>query len=210
MSETTTRTAPTGLLGNTVATPALHHWGTATTRHEEMIEWYRDVLGLEIVAQTSDPLPKMTFVANDEHHHRGGFFSPPGLEDDPDRLAQSRIQHLAWEYDSIETLLETWQRLVSLGIEPVSCCCHGPSFAFYYKDPDRNTVELLTDAYADHARSFEHTTRPEWRAKPNGVAVDPQALIDATAAGVSLDELRENGLAGRYLPAVEPSPMSTW
>lgn len=196
--------------GRPIVAPALHHWGIATTQHEEMVAWYHDVLGLEIVAQTSDPLPKMTFVTNDEHHHRGGFFSPPALKDHEDRLAYARVQHLAWEYDSIDELLASWERIAALGIKPASCWCHGPSFAFYYKDPDRNTVELLADGYADHALSFEHTLKPEWRAKPNGVAVDPAKVLASRNAGATLDELRENGLAGAYVPKVEPHPLSTW
>jgi len=191
-------------------TPVLHHFGIATTRPDEMIAWYRDVLGMEIVARTSDPLPSMTFVTNDDHHHRGGFFAPPTVSDDPDKLAHARVQHLAWEYEDLDDLLASWQRIAALGIEPVSSWCHGPSFAFYYKDPDNNTIELLADAYGDHARSYAHTQQPEWIAKPNGVAVDPYKVLAARAAGATLDELRERGLAGEYAPAVQPHPLSTW
>ncbi len=210
MSDTATQSLAADASGRPILRPVLHHFGIATTRNAEMAEWYHNVLGMEIVAQTNDPLPQMTFVTNDTHHHRGGFFSPPMLSDDPEKLAHTRVQHLAWEYPSLDELLESWDRIQALGIEPASCWCHGPSFAFYYKDPDNNTVEILADAYGDYGKSYDHTKLPEWRAKPNGTAVDPAKLLEARNAGASLDELRVGGLAGDFLPEVEPSPMSTW
>ena len=165
---------------------------------------------MEIVGRTTDPLPTMAFVTNDNHHHRGGFFSPPTLSDDPAKLDHARIQHLAWEYENIDDLLASWQRIADLGIEPVSCWCHGPSFSFYYKDPDNNTIELTVDAYGDLERSFAHTRRDDWKAGPNGTAVDPAKLLAARTAGASLDELREGGLAAEYEPAEPPHPLTTW
>src|SRR5271155_2037351 len=105
MGDVAVHSAPEDRAGRTIVAPALHHFGIATTRPEEMIDWYRDVLGLQIVAQTTNPLPKMTFVTNDHHHHRGGFFSPPDLEEDGAKPSHARIQHLAWEYQSLDELL---------------------------------------------------------------------------------------------------------
>ena len=75
--------------------PALHHFGIATTRHEEMIAWYRDVLGMEIVGRTTDPLPTMAFVTNDNHHHRGGSTAPAGAGRGRGRRGDGRRLELA-------------------------------------------------------------------------------------------------------------------
>jgi catechol-2,3-dioxygenase len=198
--------------GQEIAIPQMHHFGTATTRHDEMVSWYRNVVGLEVTLRSIDPMPKMTFVSSDLAHHRGGFFSPPFLEDHPEKPKHARIQHLAWEYASVEELLRSWRRIRECGIEPVLCVCHGVSFAFYYKDPDDNTVELLADAYGDHAKSYEHmTTNDDMITNPMGGYVDPAKLIEASEAGASIDELRERSLAGEYEPEnVNKDPMLTW
>lgn len=197
--------------GRQIIRPTIHHFGIATTQPEKMIAWYRDVLGLEVVARCSTPLPSMAFVTSDEHHHRGGFFSPPQLKDNPDRLDYSRVQHLAWEYDDIDQLLESWDRIRELGIEPVACWCHnGASFAFYYKDPDNNTVELTAQAHESLRDGLARVRDPEWATNPNGQAVDPRKLVEARASGVSLDELRERSVAREYEPDVAPPPLATW
>jgi catechol 2,3-dioxygenase-like lactoylglutathione lyase family enzyme len=199
--------------GRPIIRPRIHHFGMATTRFEEMLTWYRDVLGLEVVARVSNPIPNMAFVTSDEHHHRGGFFGPPQLKDNPDRLEYSRIQHLAWEYEDIDQLLESWDRIKNLGIEPRSCWAHGGngiSFAFYYKDPDNNTVELTTQGYEDLREGLAGARSPEFAKNPNGTAVDPAKLREARANGVSLNELRARAVAGEYRPEVDPHPLSTW
>jgi catechol 2,3-dioxygenase-like lactoylglutathione lyase family enzyme len=196
--------------GRHVIRPLIHHFGIATTRNEEMVAWYRDVLGLEIVAEPGNPLPKMTFVTSDDHHHRGGFFSPPTLKDNPERLDYSRIQHIAWEYADVDQLLESWERILTLGIEPVSAWCHSFSFAIYYKDPDNNTVELGAQAFEVVRDGLAYARTPEWSKNPNGWSIDPGKLKQARAQGVGLDELRTRAMAGEYRPEVEPSPMTTW
>ncbi len=199
--------------GRRIIRPTIHHFGIATTRHEEMLAWYRDVLGLEIVAPLPaiEPLPRMTFVTSDEHHHRGGFITTSQLKDNPDRLDYSRVQHLAWEYEDIDQLLESWERIHELGIEPVACWCHnGSSFAFYYKDPDRNTVELTAPAHESLRAGLARVLSAEWATNPNGQAVDPRKLIEARSRGVGLDELRERAIANEYKPDVPPHPLAVW
>jgi catechol 2,3-dioxygenase-like lactoylglutathione lyase family enzyme len=188
----------------------MHHFGIATTRREEMVQWYRDVLGMEVVANPGQPVPFMTFVTNDNHHHRGGFFQTPNLVDDPDRLEQSRVQHMAWEYEDIDQMLESWERIKNLGIEPVACWCHYVSFSFYYKDPDRNTVELTCQGFDTIEKGVEYARTPEWEANPNGTSIDPAKLLQARKDGVGLDELRERSKAGDYKPQPEPPWTAAW
>jgi catechol 2,3-dioxygenase len=210
MTDTATQSGVTDSAGRPIIQPVLHHFGTATTRHDEMVEWYRNVVGLEVVLRAGDPVPQMTFVTNDETHHRGGFFTPPFLEDDAERSKHARIQHLAWEYGSFDDLIQSWDRIRQLGIEPVLCTCHGPSFAFYYKDPDGSTVEILCDAYEEPGASLEYMGTPEMLANPMGILVDPSKLNEARTSGKSLTELREGAMAGEFLPAVQPPPLATW
>jgi catechol 2,3-dioxygenase-like lactoylglutathione lyase family enzyme len=211
MADTLLESELTDPSGRPILRPVFNHWGIATTRNDEMVEWYRIVVGMEVTLRSVDPIPKMTFVTNAVSHHTGGFFSPPFLQDDPDKREHTRIQHLAWEYESIDDLLETWDRLRGLGIEPVSTVCHGPSFAFYYRDPDNNVVELLADAYGDHVLSLRHMREvPEMRTNPQGSYIDPAKVAAARKDGAGLDELRERALAHEYDLEVKPHPLASF
>ena len=183
--------------------PKLHHWGMRTTKFDEMLDWYGTVLGLETVLAASSPV-QVAFVTNDEQHHRGGFFSPPGIEENPQRGTMPGVNHLAWEYESLDDLLATWQRLVHLDIEPVLSTDHGPSFSLYYKDPENNTVELTCLAYDDVANARERLRAPENLRNPMGQPVIPEQLIAARRDGLSLSEIHERALAGEYAPAGPP------
>jgi catechol-2,3-dioxygenase len=186
-----------------VIKPKLHHWGMRTVAFDAMVEWYAKVVGFEPVLGAESPM-RSQFVTNDEQHHRGGFFNMPGLKDDPARFQMPGINHLAWDYDSLDDLLASWARLKDEGIEPLITVDHGPTFAFYYKDPEGNTVELLCDAYDDAAKSMEHMHRPEMVQNPMGTAVDPAQLIEARKSGLSLAEVHEKALAGAYKPDGPP------
>jgi catechol 2,3-dioxygenase-like lactoylglutathione lyase family enzyme len=211
MAETLVAPSPTDSSGRPIIVPTFHHWGIATTRNDEMLEWWSDVLGMAVTVRSVDPIPKMTFVSNDLAHHRGGFFSPPFLEEDADKRSHSRIQHLAYEYDTIDELFETWDRLNGLGIVPVSTVCHGPSFAFYYRDPDNNVVELLADSYGDWERSLRHMREePAMKTNPQGSYIDVAKVAAARKSGVELDELRERSLAGEYDLEVKPDPLAAF
>jgi catechol 2,3-dioxygenase len=50
---------------------------------------------------------------------------------------------------TVDDILATYARLKGLGIEPVLTAHHRSSTAFYYEDPDRNSVELTVDNFGD-------------------------------------------------------------
>ena|SRR2546423_7121269 len=188
--------------GARVICPTLNHTGTQTPRRAEMLRWYRNVLGQQPTIEGSPPATPFpsVFTTNDHMHHRMGFFSVPGLEDEVNRFSPG-INHVAWEYETIDDLLESWQRLQNLGIKPVFTVDHGNTFAFYYRDPDGSLVELNADAHGDHAKSLEFTlTSQEFRANPPGTPVDPAKLIEARKGGLTLEELHRRAYAGEFSP----------
>jgi catechol 2,3-dioxygenase len=191
--------------GRQIIKPRLHHFGFATTRHDELYEWYRLVIGTVRSAGTEPPLPPGSFVSNDElTHHTGAIFQMPGLVEDPDWASQTRVQHLAWEYDSLDDLLESFDRLEALGISPVVCACHRVSWAFYYKDPDNHTVELTAATYEDESKLMEQMRSPEFNPNTWWVSVDPRMMVAAHGAGATLDEMRERSIAGEFCPDPDP------
>jgi len=193
--------------GAQVVCPTLSHTGNGTPRQTEMLAWYRNVLGQRPTLEADPPATPFPSVwtTNDEMHHRMGFFAIPNLQDQVDRTSPG-VNHTAWEYQSIDDLLETWERLQNLDIKPAFTVDHGITIAFYYNDPDGNLVELFTDAFGDHRKSMEFIRTSEaLRANPPGTPVDPALLLAQRRAGVSLEDLHERAYAGEFAPAGAPS-----
>jgi catechol 2,3-dioxygenase-like lactoylglutathione lyase family enzyme len=187
-----------------VIKPTLHHYGVVTSNIEAMVDWYAKVVGFEVTAAAGSPIPS-AYVTNDEVHHRGGFFAPP-LSHGELPVPRVGVNHVAFEYEGIDDLLTSWTRLRSIRIEPLVMTCHGTHYAFYYKDPDANTVELLADAFGDREQSLAYIKRDVYIQNPMGPAVDPARLIEARDAGVSLGELRERTMAGEFTPETFAGP----
>ena len=131
--------------------PKLHHIGLTTANAEAMTEWYRKVLGMTINFRFSAPAggrngPSFSaaFVSNDEVHHRIVFFEVPGLAVDPDKSRHAHVQHVAFEYETLDDLLGTYARLKGLSILPVMAIDEGLQTGLYYTDPDQNSVEAST------------------------------------------------------------------
>jgi catechol 2,3-dioxygenase len=208
MSRSTTQERPEPALDKSdLYHPKLHHVGFVTTRREEMLDWYGKVLGMEVTLEPNS-IPG-TFVSNDGAHHRLGFFQFPGTKEDTDKLSHARVQHIAFEYPDIDTLLASWERIAASGIEHVSAVDHGTSFSIYYKDPDANTIELECDAFATAEQAMEHMRESQqMKENPMGLPVDPAKLIAARRDGLTLEELSQRAMAGLYQPDVLPDPFA--
>jgi catechol 2,3-dioxygenase len=186
-----------------VLRPLFHHLLLKTTRRDELKEWYRTVLGMEV--RFEDDV--VCFLYNDEANHRVVLLTTPKLTDDPDKFAHSGLDHFACEYKTLEDLLGTFVRLKNRGIEPFLCLDHGLTTSFYYSDPDGNGLELQVDNFGDWAASSEFMrTDPGFAKNPIGAHVDPEQLIAAVEAGTTRDEIRQRSWAGGYPPANPGAP----
>jgi catechol-2,3-dioxygenase len=82
------------------------------------------------------------------------------------------------------------------------------SIAFYYKDPDGNTIELFVDNFGNWDRSMEHMqSSPDFNRTVAlmtiGTFVDAEKLVAARQAGMSFAELHRRAYAGEF-PASRP------
>lgn len=195
--------------------PRLQHLGMTTANIDAMLTWYRTVLGMNLVHRTSsatgdhkgNPVLKAAWVTNDETNHRLAFVELPGLEADAERAHHSRLQHFAFEYRTLDDLLGTYVRLKEHGIMPVLCTDAGAQTAFYYEDPDRNSVELNVDNYGDSWTSGEHLRNsPEFARNPMGTYINPDKMIAAREAGAAPWELHERAWTGEFAPAKPYDP----
>ncbi len=183
--------------GNAVMQPALHHVNLKTRHLQEMIDWYATVVGMKPTFQ----FPGGAWLTNDAANHRLALLTSPQLSEDPDKLMHTGIHHSAFEYATIDDLLNTYTRLKSLGIEPHACLDHGMTTSFYYVDPDGNSVELQVDNFGNWEQSSEwmHTS-PQFAADPIGMPVDPAQIVVARQADASFAELHRRAYVGEFQP----------
>ena len=187
--------------GNGIKIPIFHHALLKTSRFQEMIDWYGAVVGTEPVFQA----PGIAFLSNDGANHRISLAGGPQFRDNPQFRTYAGLHHLAFEYASVDDLLDTWQRLHDdYGYEPHVAVHHGMTLSFYYVDPDGNSVELQADVFGDWKKSKKWMrTSPLFKADPIGKFVVPAKMVAARADGVKQKEMLRRAYAGEYVP---PAP----
>ena len=193
--------------------PKLQHFGLATANLDAMLDWYRKVLGMTVNARADapagpagKPLFSAAFASNDAVHHRIAFFELPGLATDPEKRRHTRVQHVAFEYETLDDLLGTYARLKGLGIVPVLAADEGSQTSFYYADPEQNSVELNVNNYCNDWTATEHMKTASVADGPRRVFVDPDKMIAARKAGASPWEVHERAFAGEFAPAKPYDP----
>jgi catechol 2,3-dioxygenase len=175
----------------------IHHLNLKTTQLQGMTEWYKLVLGAEVIFQ----FPGGAFLTNDSASHRIALITHPTFVDDEDKITRTGMHHIAFEYGSLDDLLATYLRLKSAGLVPGGCLDHGMTFSFYYFDPDGNAVELQVDTYGDWAASTRFMRDdPRFAADPIGTPFDPDSVVAARRVGATPAELFERAYAGEFPP----------
>jgi catechol 2,3-dioxygenase-like lactoylglutathione lyase family enzyme len=162
------------------------HVALLTDDIPRMRDWYATVLGSEVVFENEIAC----FTTYDDEHHRVVFMKTTGFQ--PGERAGQRLQHFSFTYASFDDLIGTYERLRDLGIKPALTINHGPTFSYYYQDPDGNNVELQIDtmSMAD-ARRF--AAGPVFESNPFGIPFDPEDVLARYRAGASAGELTRYG-----------------
>jgi catechol 2,3-dioxygenase len=194
--------------------PKLQHFGLTTANLEAMIDWYRKVLGMTVnhrsaapTGSQKEPSLSAVWLSNDKVNHRIAFVELPGLIVDPDKSGHARLQHVAFEYPTVDDLLGTYARLKGMGILPVLAADQGLQTAFYYSDPDQNSIELNVNNYGNEWTATEHIkTSTSFAARPMGAYFDPDMMIAARKTGASPWELHEHAFAGEFAPVKAYDP----
>jgi len=181
--------------------PKLQHCGLTTGNLDAMLAWYGKVLGMlvnkSVAAPEGTPFTTVTFITNDECNHRLSFFETPGLPADTDRDRHARVQHIAFEYPTLDDLLGTYVRLKKLGIPLLWAADQFIQTALYYEDPDGNIIELNVNNFTSDWTVTEQLKNLPSRLHVN---VDPEKLIAARKSGASPWEVHERSVAGEFTP----------
>ena len=182
--------------------PKLQHCGLTTGNLDAMLEWYGKVLGMtvnkRVPAPEGTPFRTVAFASNDECNHRLSFFETPGLSADGDRDRHARVQHIAFEYQTLDDLLGTYVRLKTLGIPLLWAADQFIQTAIYYADPDGNIIELNVNNFTSDWTVTEQLKNLPSRLHMN---VDPEKLIAARKSGASPWEVHERAVAGEFAAA---------
>ena len=181
--------------------PAFHHVNLKTTRLQAMIDFYRELVGAEVIFQDEVG----AWLSNDGANHRIALLAFPNFVDDPEKDTRTGMHHSAFEYESFEDLNASYLRLKEAGIEPALSLDHGMTLSYYYADPDGNNVELQVDCFGDWRKSKEWMrTSPEFKANPIGMFVEPDRIAADHADGMPFAEIHAKAMAGGYAPAEAP------
>jgi catechol-2,3-dioxygenase len=177
--------------------PKLHHVTFKTTRLDEMIAWYETVIGAKVQFRDRSA----AWTTNDAANHRIAFLAVPGLSDDEQKIRHNGMHHCAFEFDSFDDLMASFDRLRKANIEPAFCLDHGMTISLYYEDPEGNFVELQSDVFGDWVKSGDFMrTSPDFAANPIGTFFDPARVYEALKAGADFKALQKSMRAGAYQP----------
>ena len=112
----------------------VHHVGLHAKEPAATAEFYRDILGMQIVGGSGadHPLGASAFLCSrpDEESHEIALFANP------------MFAHVAFKVSSLAELRSFHARVVERGIPIKIAFNHGVSFAFYFDDPDGHMIEV--------------------------------------------------------------------
>jgi catechol 2,3-dioxygenase-like lactoylglutathione lyase family enzyme len=165
-----------------------------TPWYERLYGWYGEVLRQP---PTLDLTPAANVGTDDpDLPTRMAFFDLPGDFPYTQRVAifecldvgstdrrSVGLHHLQLRFPGHEALFDTYRRLQRLDIVPAETDNHGIATSFYYRDPDRNRVELSALNFASPADIREYTTTERFRRRPEGRPIDVEELIRRHEAG---------------------------
>ena len=171
--------APLPLVATTIAPAKLAHLVFRTNQLATMVDWYCTVLGAR-VAHADD---KISFITYDDEHHRVAFVATAPYAPKPEKTTVG-FYHVAFTYRGIGELLSTYQRLKGREILPWRAIHHGPTCSMYYRDPDRNDVELQVDSFADAESASAYMRGEAFGRDPIGILFNPDELVAKYQSGV--------------------------
>ncbi|MEY3202516.1 MAG: hypothetical protein RIR70_2066 [Pseudomonadota bacterium] len=153
----------------------IHHVAYRCHDAKQTVAWYEQHLGMKFilaiseneVPSTGEPHPYMHVFLDAGGGNVLAFFelpnSPP-MGRDPNTPAW--VQHLALKVGSLETLIETKQKLEAAGIDVIGITDHTLFKSIYFFDPNGHRIELAVDCGTPDmlARldSVKHAMLDEW------------------------------------------------
>jgi catechol-2,3-dioxygenase len=175
-----------------------------TSRYDELKAFYQGVLGVvpfyEHVPKNPTPIVpgrqeraseiKLCFLRTFLEHPYAqvlGIFEIPGTKSEPS--GDPGLHHMQFRNATMNDLFTRYERLKSIGIVPHRTANHGPGTSFYYRDPDRNIVEISANNFATLEEYLAFFSSPGYLNNPSGLEIDADEYIAKFKNGMALAEL---------------------
>jgi len=129
----------------------IHHVAYRCKDAKETVNFYRDMLGMEFqlsiaedkVPSTGEPDPYMHVFLDAGGGNVLAFFELPTKDDmDRDRNTPQWVQHIAFQVESLDALLDYKARLEAAGVDVLGPTNHGIFDSIYFFDPNGHRLEL--------------------------------------------------------------------
>ena len=109
---------------------------------QRAIQFYRDVLGFELMQQLGD---QAAFLSAGGYHHHIGLNTWESKGGSPPPPDTTGLYHVAIRYPDRQTLARAVRGVLDAGVRLSGASDHGVSEAIYLHDPDLNGIELYRD-----------------------------------------------------------------
>lgn len=174
---------------------ALAHVVLRTANIQRMVEFYTTFLGGKVTYGNET----IAFITYDEEHHRVALIGIPTSE--PKNVNSCGLEHIAFSFNSLASLLQSYRERKTHGMEPVWCINHGPTTSIYYRDPDGNMLETQVDNFETVQEATAFMMSDKFAENPIGTDFDPEEMMDALAKGEDEKVLmKRRDIGPRVLP----------
>ena len=119
---------------------------------EESVEFYTNVLGMEVVSNNTER--KMAFLSFGKEHHDIALFEYADVDNalEPNHLG---MNHIAMEIDGgEEELKDMYDKLKAHNVKIDRLMDHVISKSVYFFDPDGNRLEIFCDTMGEKAKDW--------------------------------------------------------
>lgn len=132
----------------------IHHVAYRCIDAKETVDFYQNVLNMSLVLaiaedevpSTKEPDPYMHLFLDAGMGNILAFFELPNAERmGRDEKTPAWVQHIAFEVESVDVLLEAKQRVEAAGLEVLGPTDHGIFKSIYFFDPNGHRLELAAN-----------------------------------------------------------------
>lgn len=155
----------------------LAHVVLRTANLKGMVDYYKNFLGAHATYEND----MLSFLTYDEEHHRIAIVGVPGTG--PKAPTSAGLEHIAFSFDTLDSLALAYSQRKELGILPLYCLNHGPTTSMYYADPDGNQIETQVDNFDTVEEANTFMMSKEFAENPIGTDFEPEDLIKRLKSG---------------------------